>query len=225
VRERERKRIKKQSERAVVLQVNCPFNILSANWATRCPVFWNGAGYSTVFAPQGRILACAKSNPCWKEDVVHADVPCNQAKESECLRLDRTEYEKWTKEQIGTDFWLVCLFTVLLVQSFIVYQVGGRGWDLVKETKSAPCASANVSVQTPYASADVAVQTPSASADVTIQTPSVSADVAVQTPSASAHVAVQTPSASTNVAVQTDPAASEVAEAYQTKRAKAVATG
>eukprot|EP01052_Picozoa_sp_SAG31_P033713 SAG31_NODE_3848_length_3818_cov_14.439634_3_plen_213_part_00 len=88
---------------------NCPHYIFGANWATVAPPSWRGAGGSTIWAPQGKIVARAKSENGWQEDIVFAQVPTHAALEeaghADAPKLDIVEYSKWSSSQIGTAYW------------------------------------------------------------------------------------------------------------------------
>jgi len=91
-----------------LLEVNCPFFILGANWATTCPQPWKGAGGSTVFGPQGVIVKSALGGEGFvgKAAVVHATVPTQRAKLMPKVGpLDLDAYARWSREQPGTDYW------------------------------------------------------------------------------------------------------------------------
>lgn len=92
----------------------CPFHILGANWATRCPESWQGAGNSTVYGPNGAIIAQAQVTPVWKEDIIYAELPTSPpaiaGTDSHTAPLpdpfDLQGYvEKWSGGQINADYW------------------------------------------------------------------------------------------------------------------------
>lgn len=84
-------------------QANCPHHILGANWATRAPPSWDGAGGSTVYGPRGQVLATAPG--CWREALVFADLPTRSEMEPDLGLLDLTAYGEWSAEQRGTTYW------------------------------------------------------------------------------------------------------------------------
>ena len=76
------------------LIVNCPFHILGANCASKCPVSWDGVGRSTCFGPKGSVLASAREG--WKEDIVYCTIPT--ADHTDCVgALQLEEYSKWSR--------------------------------------------------------------------------------------------------------------------------------
>eukprot|EP00697_Spironema_sp_BW2_P009044 gnl/Spiro4/23816_TR11781_c0_g1_i1.p1 gnl/Spiro4/23816_TR11781_c0_g1~~gnl/Spiro4/23816_TR11781_c0_g1_i1.p1 ORF type:complete len:333 (-),score=50.96 gnl/Spiro4/23816_TR11781_c0_g1_i1:52-1050(-) len=83
-------------------KVNCPFHVLGANWATRAPPSWPGAGGSAAYGPRGKLLAISQG--CWGEDIVYASIP-TASHMKQVGALDIEAYAQWSNDQIGTDFW------------------------------------------------------------------------------------------------------------------------
>lgn len=83
-------------------QCTCPHYILGANWATRAPQVWAGAGFSTVYGPGGQVLATAGEG--WKETIVYAIIPTSDSKH-EMGTLKLSAYQQWSESQVGSDYW------------------------------------------------------------------------------------------------------------------------
>ena len=83
--------------------VNCPHYILGANWATRAPPAWDGAGSSIVYGPRGEVLAAAPSG--WQEHLVLTEIPTQGEMAPGLGRLDLAAYSAWTADQSGTTYW------------------------------------------------------------------------------------------------------------------------
>eukprot|EP00408_Alexandrium_pacificum_P043175 CAMPEP_0171240438 /NCGR_PEP_ID=MMETSP0790-20130122/44509_1 /TAXON_ID=2925 /ORGANISM="Alexandrium catenella, Strain OF101" /LENGTH=338 /DNA_ID=CAMNT_0011706875 /DNA_START=1 /DNA_END=1017 /DNA_ORIENTATION=- len=89
-------------------EVNCPFFIFGANWATTCPESWKGAGGSTVLGPQGRVLQSALGSEGFvgKATIVYATVPTQHSQQMPQVGpLNLDAYARWTRDQPGTDYW------------------------------------------------------------------------------------------------------------------------